>query len=77
MQQDSKHQQGGGCRYDDSDWKTKVDEHLWSSDNSLTTRVTVLEERIKSQRFWIPVLFSTLSAGLYLIIQIVVDLVKL
>lgn len=63
------------CRYDDSEFKRKVEEHLWFSENSLTGRVKSLEERAKNRDRWSPVLFTVLCTGLFALLKIVTDVV--
>lgn len=64
------------CRYDDSEFKRRVQEHLWESDNSLTSRVKLLEQRVENQRFWTPILFGAFSTGLFVLLQIIWDVVQ-
>lgn len=66
-----------GCKFDESQWRDRIEETVWRSDDSLSKRITVLEERWKSQqRFltvWLPVIFSIGTSGLFFLLQVLSD----
>jgi hypothetical protein len=62
------------CRYDDSEFRKRVQEELWSSKESLLVRVDRLEQRVESQRFWTPILFGIATVGISGLINMLWDL---
>lgn len=63
-----------GCRFDDSEFRKKVEDFLWTSENSLLSRVKELEARAKWRDKWGPIVFTAGSAGLFALLKIITDL---
>ena len=62
-----------GCRYDDSEFRKRVEDDLWFSKESLLVRVDRLEKRVDNQRFWTPILFGAAATGIFALMQIAAD----
>ena len=71
--------QKAGCQYDEADWKSQVEDTLWRSKDSHSSRLTALESRAESTHRWVtlvlPIIFTVVTTGLFLLLQVVKDFI--
>lgn len=65
------------CNFDNGQWRDRIEDKIWRSDDSLDKRLTVLEVRSDQQRrfqnLWMPIIFSIGTSGLFLLLQVLWD----
>lgn len=69
--------QKDGCRFDDSAWKTRVEETLWRSENSHSNQLALLKQRADAQqaflKLWLPIIFGATTTGAFFVLQLIAD----